>query len=334
MMSVFPYQRPQYGLSLSSQSVCLLKRPQTWLRKYPLLHDSHEHSLPFGVLHPTYQSGNIIDISQLAQELVQIRDSLETTTIALTLPDLCAQIDIFELETFPQKLAEQQAFLQWRFQESSPIPLGEQIIVFQHLLSSHLRQRGNKNASTSHRILAASIRKDILLEYEEVCDKAGLVPIKIGLSAIELFNFCQASFQWDKECFFACLGRDSFVFFAFQDGTLSFLRIKTMNHNPSTLAQEILRTLQIYDDSHPHVDIEKESFISPLYYLSDLDIEWDTLLTPESQGEEPTVVFPTENKFWGIQPIPLMEHSFPSVIPHHSRSKYSIVTLSAWAGLH
>ena len=336
LKTFFPYQKPRYGLAFGPQSVCLVEKQRSWFRKRPrsFSQNDHEYVLPSGMLHPTHKDLNISDVGGLTEKLRQIRHSAKSETTTLTLPDLCAQLDLFDLETFPQKTAEQEDFLKWRFQQDSAIPLGDQHVIFQKLFPDHSGHTRRNSRPPRQRVLAASIRKDILYQYEEVCDKAGLIPIKVGLSCIELFNYFEPFFRWGKECFFTCLGRENFVFFAFQSGTLAFLRMKPIVPTPEILAQELIGTLQIFDATYPHPISDEKISVSPLYVLTEHDVPWDDILSVSTNRVDTKTVFPTSNPFWGVEPIQLTLSKNSNMSSRNGKKNCSLITLSALAGLY
>ncbi len=334
MARLFPYQKPEYGLSFSRHAVSLLKQQAAWRRATPLFDKSYEHALSPNVLYPTYHNQNIKNSEELVKELCKIRNTSDPTTIALTLPNLCAQIELFECEAFPSKHEEQKAFLQWRFQEQSPVPLGPQTIVFHYATpNSSLKYKSALNVTTPRKILAASIRTDILQTYEEICDRAGFIPIKIGLSAIELFNLFQPSFHWEQECFFGCFEEECFLIFGFSNGRVNFVRMKKVTHDSKVLVQEIQRTLQIYENTRFQNSTDQQRIISPFYFLSDIDIQWRENSPSQRVETDHPILFPSGHKNWGVQPISCLDKLYRPSPSTMLLKDTSLVTLSAWAGL-
>ncbi len=333
-MTLFPLRRPQLGLSVSARTISLVEWRHGWVAGRPggTLRRVLERELPSGLVRPSHTDLNIADLPALAEELRTLVASSGPTTVALSLSDLCAQLDIFEFDTLPEKAVEREALLKWRFQRESPLPLGDMQIAFRPFRIEPRNLPSPEGKTSGYRVLAMAIRRDILTQYEQVCDLAGLFPVAIGLSSLQLFDLFRLVMTRADEVFFASSTTDSFSFLAIREGCPLFLRSKPVRRMQVSLDDEVLGTLQAYHDQYPvSVDPQGDLPPRPLFLVGDnhsRQAEPEPSSPPLSDGY---VFYPTPSQPWGVTAIPLGLERLR--VSYKGLADCSVGALSALAGV-
>lgn len=298
-MHVFPVRRPQIGLSISGQRLTLVEVSRSWRRgreKAGLRHVA-ERDLPSGLVRPSATERNLSDVPALAQEVRALLGTTRTVPVALSLPDLCGQIGLFEFETLSQQVAEQVNLLRWRFEHDLKVPVPDSRLVHRVFPLPHTTAASDPKPSASARVLAVAIRGDILAQYEQLCEQAGLLPVTVGIASLQLFDFCHSVMKSAEELFFAHRLDDSFSFIAVRHGCPVFLRIKSLHQAQTDLTSELIGTLQFYDDQQ--------------------------LPSPRLSDDRPRPLFILESRAAGRAPASPADHLFPARHVNHPASRLS-----------
>jgi hypothetical protein len=273
-MRLFPFRTPTIGLSIGADKLGLVEVCRGW--REPSLRRCAERALPAGLVRLSVSESNVTDISALAKEFSALLDSQGKVTrpapIALSLPDRCARIALFEFDTLPAKPSEAEALIRWRFQKDLNVPVTDVRLTYQIF---HPLPQGEK---VGMRVLAVAIRETVIGPYEQVCELAGLIPVSVGLTSLQLFDLCrpaiEASLNTTEECFYLYVGEGSFAFMAVRAGIPVFLRIKPLRSSyllsspprgedageGNAVRDELLATLHFYME---HETVSSEGPISP-----------------------------------------------------------------------
>ena len=268
-MPLFPVNRPTIGLSISAQRLTLVELHRGWRsdRRDTSLRHADERDLPSGLVRLSASDRNLSDIPALAQEVRALLGTRRTLPVALSLPDLCAQVALFEFEMLPKQVAEQVNLLRWRFEHDLKVPMAEARLVHRVFNLPHRTSASDQKSSGPARVLAVAMRPDILAQYEQLCEQAGLLPVSVGIASLQLFDFCHSVMETAEELFFAYRSDDSFSFIAVRHGCPVFLRIKPLLQAQPDLAGELLGTLQFYDDQEVPLHRTSDARPRPLFFL-------------------------------------------------------------------
>ena len=139
--------------------------------------------LPAGAVVASLISPNILNRTAVVTAL---RNALERAgarprRVALIIPDLAAKVSLVRFETTPARREDLDQLVRWQVRKASPFPLEEASVTF---------SSGVRGADGSAEFLVVTARRDIIAEYEAVCDElrvyAGLVDLAT-LSVVNLF---------------------------------------------------------------------------------------------------------------------------------------------------
>jgi hypothetical protein len=271
-MTLFPITRPYIGLSIGHRTLSAVEVRRDWRAGRALrLRGCRSRELPVGLVRPSATEPNVPDVQALSDQIQGLLDGRQSLSVALTLPDLCGRAALFEFETLPQKAAEREALLRWRFQQDLNAPMA----------TARLAYRIFPAASGLARVLAVAVRPDILEQYEQACEQAGLWPVSVGMAGFRLFDLCRAAMKTPArsgEVFFVYSTEGCFVFMAVRGGTPSFLRVKPVRAGAAAdamaaagqLADELVATLQFYQDLYPERNGEDAPGpVRPLFVVGD-----------------------------------------------------------------
>jgi len=332
-MHVFPVRRPQIGLSISGQRLTLVELRRAWRlgRGQAGLRHVAERDLSIGLVRPSATERNLSDVPTLAEEVRALLGTTRTLPVALSLPDLCAQIGLFEFDTLSQQVAEQAKLLRWRFEQDLKVPVPDSRLVHRVYPLPHKTSESGKKSSHPAWVLAVAIRRDILAQYEQLCEQAGLLPVTVGIASLQLFDLCHSVMNTAEELFFAHQSDDSFSFIAVRHGCPVFLRIKSLRQAQTDLTGELIGTLQFYDDQQLPSPRLSDDMPRPLFFLGSSAAERVPASRADHLSPACHVIHPASRLSSRIEIIPLGWEDMP--IEWNELSSPPVSGLSALAGV-
>ncbi|MGH7208683.1 MAG: hypothetical protein ACREIL_04785, partial [Nitrospiraceae bacterium] len=260
-MTLLPLTRPRLGLSIGAHTLSLVEITRDWRRAWQGsgLRSCRVRELPDGLVRPSASDPNISDVGALVEQVRALlggrRRHWEISPVALSLPDLCGRVALFEFDAWPQKPAEGEALLRWRFQKELNVPADARLAY--RVYPSGAGSRSNGAARSLH-VLAGVVSAKVLEQYEQVCEEAGLFPLNVNLSSLALFDLCRPAMLRSTdgkespvphEVFFLSVADGGYSFFALRDGNPVFLRMKP--YRDGVTGDEVVSTIQFYDESQP-----------------------------------------------------------------------------------
>lgn len=268
MLSLFPVHRPRFGLSLRHDGMTMVKGRRWWGRPLAMT-QVEERALSPGILVPSPTEVNITERSLVVQELRALAKSVRASTVAVSLPVSCAQLAVFSFDEWPTGEEERRAVLLWRFQHDEGIAVDETILGYRVYGApvAHGIDSKPDRPSVSVSVLAAAVRKPILDQYRAVCEEAGLLPVSIGLSTLQLCDLYRPLLSAEAETFLVDWADEGFLLMAFRDGVPVFLRRRVKQVSSTDRTAAVLASLQYFDDRFPHRAELAEPQRSSLYMV-------------------------------------------------------------------
>ena len=270
-LTLFPIRKPRVGLSFTADRLSLAELgARTRLgRRHPSLRRVTEQALPTGLISPSDRNLNVSDVAALADHVRTLVGSTGPLPVALSLPDHTAQVGLFEFESMPRRAAEAEALLRWRFRGDRQSPQGDTCLVYRTFRApgAFIGSGGRSRPHTF--LLAVHMRRDILRQYEEACEQAGLLPVAIGLASLQLFDVCRPVMTPADEVFFAHRSRDSLTFLALKEGCPVYLRMTPPRRTPTNLSDTLTGTLQFYDGQATVADRDPNAPPRRLFLIDD-----------------------------------------------------------------
>jgi len=136
--------------------------------------------LPPGAVQPSLSGRNIIDKAAVAAALGAACEQagVRPKRVALLIPDLAARVSLVRFETVPARSDDLDQLLQWQLRKSAPFPIEEGVVTY----SAGAAGAGGRE------FLVEVARRDIVREYEEVCESQGMHAGLVDLPTLSVVN--------------------------------------------------------------------------------------------------------------------------------------------------
>ena len=264
-MQLFPVQKPSIGLSLTAQSVTSVELSSSlWPSRRRSIRALKRHNLATDLVRLSTDENNISEVAAFAKDLTTLIGSRRCASVALSLPNQCAHIALLDFDVLPENPAECASLVRWKLEKDLQIPAAHCRVAYRIFRLP----AGNKFSDCSkHRILAAAIRNNVLTQYEQTCEQAGLLPVEVGIQGLQLFDLSRAMIRQDDEWFFASFLDDQFFFVAVRQACPFLLRSKPLPKAPAHRQLELMASIQYYDELCASMGAKPQSSPRSLYIL-------------------------------------------------------------------
>ena len=144
--------------------------------------------LPAGVVTPALNSTNISEPKPLAAALQRVfeRMGVRPKRVALAVPDSVAKVSILKFEKVPDRAHDLEELVRWQVRKAAPFRIEDAQLTY---------VRGLKAADGSTEFVVVMARKDIIREYETVCEEAGAQAGIVDLATFNVINAVLAAPQ-------------------------------------------------------------------------------------------------------------------------------------------
>src|ERR1041385_7633552 len=139
--------------------------------------------LPAGAVTPSLTASSIHTRAAVVAALRTALDrgGIRPRRVALIVPDLAAKVSLVRFDTLPARREDLDQLVRWQVKKAAPFPIEEAVVTYTQAAAA-----GDGSAE----FLVLTARRDVIAEYEAVCDElkvyAGLVDLAT-LSVINLF---------------------------------------------------------------------------------------------------------------------------------------------------
>lgn len=130
--------------------------------------------LPPGAVVPSLTTSNVHQHATVVEALRAAldRSGARPRRVALVVPDLAAKVSLVRFDTVPARREDLDQLVRWQVKKGSPFPIEEALVTSTPAL---------RGPDGSAEFLVVTARRDVIAEYEAVCDElkmyAGLVDI-------------------------------------------------------------------------------------------------------------------------------------------------------------
>ncbi len=242
-MNLFPITTPTLALSISEDTLCLVKVKKSW--RTTTLKYIQTVPLPSNTVRLSSVKPNIVNMEAFLESLRILAKPLTTPiSIALSLPDLCARTSVFDFSTFPTNKTEQTALVNWRFRQDLKLDIAQSRLSYAVYVPASLSKGSTLENSDKVQVLGTAIRNEIVEQYENACLGLNLLPISISITGLDIFDLYHRHIQDILEveerrsltsysgAMFLFISRWGFTFLAFHDGYPNFIRTKAISIRP------------------------------------------------------------------------------------------------------
>ena len=277
---------------MRAHALDLVEIRRRW-RRPSLLRRLASRPLPPGLLTPSFAAPNIADQETFAKELRALLEGVRDRTVAVDLPLASAAVALFGFDTFPHATTEQDTLLRWCFRQEEHVTANDL-----HLVSRVFGAGGPNVEGTAVSVLAVAVRHSVLHQYHQAFETAGFLPVSVGFSTLNFFDFYREVIPQSREIFFAHHTGETLIVLAIQDGRPVFLRTKPVRRSHVDLKAELVKTLQFFDSQFPHETSSGETASSPFYVVDELASLQQIPEPMELPSSE--VWTPTSNPYWTV----------------------------------
>ena len=137
--------------------------------------------LPAGAVVASLTSSNIHDRAAVVSALRSAlnRAGTRPRRVALVIPDLSAKVSLVRFDTLPARREDLDQLVRWQIKKASPFPLEEALVT---------STPGARGADGSAEFLVVTARRDVVEEYEAVCDELKIYPGLVDLATLSVVN--------------------------------------------------------------------------------------------------------------------------------------------------
>ena len=138
-------------------------------------------SLPSGAVMPALNGQNISDPKAVAAALRRVfeRMGVQPKRVALAIPDSVAKVSLLRFEKVPTRARDLEELVKWQVRKAAPFRLEDAQLTYMPSLTA---------ADGSTEFIVVMARKDIIREYEAVCEGAGAQAGIVDLATFNVIN--------------------------------------------------------------------------------------------------------------------------------------------------
>jgi len=138
-------------------------------------------TLPPGAVVGSLTSSNVHNRTVVADALRSVleRAGVRPRRAALVIPDLAAKVSLVRFDTLPARREDLDQLVRWQVKKASPFPIEEALVSWTPAV---------RNTDGSAEFVVVSARRDIVAEYEAVCDQAKVYAGLVDLATLSIVN--------------------------------------------------------------------------------------------------------------------------------------------------
>jgi hypothetical protein len=142
--------------------------------------------LPYGAVVASLTGTNILDRARVGQSLGSVLDRIgRPRRIGLVLPDPVAKVSLVRFEQVPNRADDLAQLVRWQVRKAAPFPIDEAQVAYVPGL------RGPEGQE----FIVTLARRDVIVEYEELCAAAGAHAGIVDISTLNVANAVLAGRQ-------------------------------------------------------------------------------------------------------------------------------------------
>jgi Tfp pilus assembly PilM family ATPase len=136
--------------------------------------------LPAGAVQPSLTAHNIPDRATVATALRAACDKagVRPKRVALLIPDLTARVSLVRFDTVPARRDDLDQLLHWQLRKAAPFPIDEGIVTYS----------SGATLPSGREFVVEVARRDVVREYEGVCDELGMHAGLVDLPTLSVVN--------------------------------------------------------------------------------------------------------------------------------------------------
>jgi type IV pilus assembly protein PilM len=193
-----------------------------------------------GAVVPALNAVNITDRVAVSSAITRAVQQLGSRTrrAVLVVPDTIAKVSLLRFDTVPPRPADLAALVSWQVRKSAPFPADQ----------AQMSYVAGAEVDGGREFVVTLARRDIVAEYENVCQDAGLHAGVVDLATFNLVNaVLAAGGPSHGDALLVNLAPDYLTVVILRDGQLMFYRHRGSDGDGS-LADIVHQTAMYYED--------------------------------------------------------------------------------------
>ena len=174
---------PSVGVEIAAD--CVTGVALAWVKSTPKIIGHAGVRLPVGALEPAAAAANLVDREVVVDAVRQVLKKLprRVTRIGLVVPDKVAKVSFVKFDQVPGKPADLARLLAWQVRKAVPFRVEDAQLA---------STPGARLPGGGQEFVVTLIRRDIVEEYEGVCNSAGAHAGLVDLATFNLVNAATA----------------------------------------------------------------------------------------------------------------------------------------------
>ncbi|MGQ0735489.1 MAG: type IV pilus biogenesis protein PilM [Acidobacteriota bacterium] len=170
---------PDVGVEIAPGHVAASR--VTWRGSVATVSALRVEPLPAGVVAPGLLAANVIDAAVVGDAVSRAVAGLggRVHRIALILPDPVAKVSLVKFDSVPPRAEDIRELVRWQVRKSAPFPIEQALVSF---------SPGAKAAEGGQEFVVSVARSEVVAQYEQACQRAGLHAGLVDLSTFSLVN--------------------------------------------------------------------------------------------------------------------------------------------------
>jgi Tfp pilus assembly PilM family ATPase len=153
----------------------------SWEKGVPQIVRHARAELPKGAVIPSPSALNIHDREAVTEGILKVLNVLpgRTTRVGLTVPDVAAKVSFVQFDKVPARAADLDRMIAWQVRRSVPFRVEDAQLAY---------TAATRRPDGGQEFIVALIRRDIVEEYEAVCQAAGVHAGVVDLTGFNVIN--------------------------------------------------------------------------------------------------------------------------------------------------
>ncbi len=141
--------------------------------------------MPTNAIVPSLTGVNMPDRDMVVRALRAACDSVgvRPRRVALVVPDLVGKVSLVRFEQIPAKRDDLDQLIRWQMKKSTPFPIEDACVTYSP----------GSGATAGNEFLVVAARREIIREYESVCEEVGIEAGLVDLATLGVVNLFLSS---------------------------------------------------------------------------------------------------------------------------------------------
>ncbi len=179
LRSFFASARPHVAVGISADRVTAIAIARQGDGAVITAHAAE--ALPAQAIEPRLNGANVADRAAVEGALRRVFDAIgqRPKRVALALPDTIGKVSLLHFDKVPARADDLDRLIRWQVRKSAPFAIEEAQVAY---------SRAAAPASGGCQFLVVVTRRDVVREYESVCEAAGAHAGMVDLASLNVIN--------------------------------------------------------------------------------------------------------------------------------------------------